>query len=187
MNLDALRGCRGCSSEGLSNGITERGERIEVALLLQINSTIEVGENVKKFFAILGGALIGISSLAAPANAQQPPAFSSIESMVLPDIAYVVFPWLAQPGSPAPAPAVTPVLRNCSPQATPEVHPGYIILYCGDAHSTLGDITWNSWGLDGASGRARLGEKTCVPDCARGGFTYRYVNFHLGGARVAWR
>lgn len=76
------------------------------------------------------------------------------------------------------------MLRNCAPHVEPEVRPGFIILFCGDAHSTLGDITWNSWGLDGASGRARLGQKTCNPSCATGGFNYRYVNFYLGA--VEW-
>lgn len=103
---------------------------------------------------------------------------------LIPEVAYDIFPWLAQPSAPAPAPAATPVLRNCGAWSEAEVRPEFILLYCGDGHSSLGDITWHSWGLEGASGRARLGERVCQPSCATGWVNYRYVDFTLGG--VEW-
>ncbi|QGU08455.1 hypothetical protein COCCU_12775 [Corynebacterium occultum] len=90
------------------------------------------------------------------------------------------------PQAPAPAPVVqpTPVLNNCG-FGEKEVRPTYILLYCGDGHSALNDITWNSWSIDGASGRALLRELTCDPSCATGGATYRWVDFTLGG--LVWK
>lgn len=84
----------------------------------------------------------------------------------------------------APAPAPTPVLNNCG-FGEKEVRPTYILLYCGDGHSALNHITWNSWSIDGASGRAELRELTCNPSCATGGATYRWVDFTLGG--LVWK
>lgn len=143
-------------------------------------SSVETTIDSVQFPALPGSSAEGVTDQAAAA------VRNSIPQELIPDAAYALFPWLAQSRVPAPAPtpAPTPVLRNCSPTSTPEVRPGFIILYCGDAHSTLGKITWHSWGIDGASGTARLGEKTCVPSCAEGGFTYRTVNFTLG--RVEW-
>ncbi|MGP6175282.1 hypothetical protein [Corynebacterium sp. A21] len=90
-----------------------------------------------------------------------------------------------QAPAPAPVPVVqpTPVLYNCY-MPDGEVYPGAIILFCGDAHSILDQITWHSWNINGASGRALLKAKTCVPDCATGGYTARWVDFTLGG--VNW-
>lgn len=84
--------------------------------------------------------------------------------------------------TPAPAPQRTPVLYNCY-MTEPEVRPQAIILFCGDAHSILDEITWHSWSVEGASGRALLKARTCVPDCATGGYTARWVDFTLGGIK----
>lgn len=109
---------------------------------------------------------------------------AAVPADLIPEFAHDIFPWLAQPNSPAPAPAATPVLRNCGAWSEAEVRPDFILLYCGDGHSSLGDITWHSWSVDGATGRARLGERVCDPSCATGWVAYRYVDFTLGA--VEW-
>lgn len=167
---------------------------------------------MRKILAGIGVVLMGAGMLAGPASAQQLPAASSVETVtqvdagssvaditeqataavrsavpadLIPGFAYDLFPVLAQPSAPAPAPAATTVLRNCGGDwAAAEVRPEFILLYCGDGHSFLGDITWHNWSLEGASGRARLGERVCGPSCATGWVEYRYVDFTLGG--VEW-
>lgn len=161
---------------------------------------------MRKTIVALCAGLLGFSVSVGAAGAQQlPMPGSSVPDarQIQQDLASQILPggipgWATQgsaqlplpfPQAPAPAPvppaaAPVPVLKNCS-FGKVEVRPAYILLYCGDAHSALHDISWHSWSVDGAAGRGLLKELTCVPDCATGGYTARWVNFTLGG--LVWR
>jgi hypothetical protein len=49
------------------------------------------------------------------------------------------------------------------------VEPSSIVVTCADNGTGIESIVWTSWTTTTATGSARLWQKSCVPDCARGG------------------
>jgi len=64
---------------------------------------------------------------------------------------------------------------------TIEQRPEQITRYCADGGVYIYDITWDSWGYNGASGKGIYSENLCEPNCAEGTREEIPVDIYLSG------
>jgi hypothetical protein len=65
-----------------------------------------------------------------------------------------------------------------------EQRPEQLIKYCADAGVLVYDITWESWGYNGAEGTGTYSENLCEPNCAEGKRVEAKVDLYLSGIEV---
>ena len=51
--------------------------------------------------------------------------------------------------------------------------------YCADAGAGVGNLEWNTWGANGATGTGLYGVNMCVPTCADGKWQFTDVDVKL--------
>ena len=64
---------------------------------------------------------------------------------------------------------------------TIEQRPTQITQYCADGGVYIYDITWDSWGYNGANGKGIYSENLCEPNCAEGTREEIPVDIYLSG------
>ncbi len=64
---------------------------------------------------------------------------------------------------------------------TIEQRPTQITQYCADGGVYIYDITWDTWGYNGASGKGIYSENLCEPNCAEGTRVEAPVDIYLSG------
>ncbi|MFM9150666.1 MAG: hypothetical protein ACKOPU_00065 [Candidatus Planktophila sp.] len=64
---------------------------------------------------------------------------------------------------------------------TLEQRPDQLIKYCADAGALIYDITWDTWGYSGATGKGMYSENLCDPNCAEGTRKEVPVDIYLSG------
>jgi len=62
-----------------------------------------------------------------------------------------------------------------------EQRPEQLTKYCADAGVLIYDITWESWGYNGAEGTGTYSENLCEPSCAEGKRVEEQVDLYLSG------
>ena len=65
-----------------------------------------------------------------------------------------------------------------------EQRPEQLTKYCADAGVLIYDITWESWGYNGAEGTGTYSENLCEPNCAEGERVEAKVDLFLSGIEV---
>ena len=65
-----------------------------------------------------------------------------------------------------------------------EQRPEQLTKYCADAGVLIYDITWESWGYNGAEGTGTYSENLCEPNCAEGKRVEAKVDLYLSGIEV---
>jgi hypothetical protein len=65
-----------------------------------------------------------------------------------------------------------------------EQRPEQLTKYCADAGVLIYDITWKSWGYNGAEGTGTYSENLCEPNCAEGERVEAKVDLYLTGIEV---
>ena len=63
----------------------------------------------------------------------------------------------------------------------PEYKPETIVLTCADAGWMVHKITWQTWGIAGATGTGYFSENLCEPNCAEGKRVEEQVKIKLSG------
>ena len=65
-----------------------------------------------------------------------------------------------------------------------EQRPEQLTKFCADAGVLVYDITWDSWGYNGAQGTGTYSENLCEPNCAEGKRVEEQVDLYLSGIEV---
>ena len=65
-----------------------------------------------------------------------------------------------------------------------EQRPEQLTKFCADAGVLIYDITWESWGYNGAEGTGTYSENLCEPNCAEGKRVEAKVDLYLSGLEV---
>jgi hypothetical protein len=65
-----------------------------------------------------------------------------------------------------------------------EQRPSQITRFCADGGAGVYEITWETWGYNGASGKGIYSEKLCEPDCAEGESAEVPVDLYLSGIEI---
>jgi hypothetical protein len=65
-----------------------------------------------------------------------------------------------------------------------EQRPSQITRFCADGGASVYDITWESWGYNGATGKGIYTEKLCEPNCAEGESAEVPVDVYLSGVEI---
>ena len=65
-----------------------------------------------------------------------------------------------------------------------EQRPEQLTKFCADGGVLVYDITWESWGYNGAEGSGTYSANLCEPNCAEGQRVEEQVDLYLGGIEV---
>ena len=65
-----------------------------------------------------------------------------------------------------------------------EQRPEQLTKFCADGGVLVYDITWESWGYNGAEGTGTYSANLCEPNCAEGQRVEEQVDLFLGGIEV---
>jgi hypothetical protein len=65
-----------------------------------------------------------------------------------------------------------------------EQRPDQLTKFCADAGVVIYDITWDSWGYNGAQGTGTYSENLCEPNCAAGKRVEERVDLYLSGVEI---
>ena len=65
-----------------------------------------------------------------------------------------------------------------------EQRPEQLTKFCADGGVLVYDITWESWGYNGAEGTGTYSANLCEPNCAEGQRVEEQVDLYLGGIEV---
>jgi hypothetical protein len=65
-----------------------------------------------------------------------------------------------------------------------EQRPEQLTQFCADAGVIIYDITWDSWGYNGAQGTGTYSENLCEPNCAEGKRVEETVDLYLSGVEI---
>jgi hypothetical protein len=65
-----------------------------------------------------------------------------------------------------------------------EQRPSQITRFCADGGAGVYEITWETWGYNGASGKGIYSEKLCEPNCAEGESAEVPVDIYLSGIEI---
>jgi hypothetical protein len=116
------------------------------------------------FTGLVVGLVTGLGSAANhaanPNSDPKPPATAPLSSR----------PAAAAPAAPAPAAAGATALPVLSVTGYSGREPGWLA-FSGDAGYLVGNITWQTWGPDQATGTGTSDIQGCVPNCAQGSET----------------
>lgn len=70
------------------------------------------------------------------------------------------------------------VVHDCL--SRPETRPVSLTITCADANLSVGDIIWEAWSPDSATGKGAEKRNTCEPSCAAGQWVSAPVGVELG-------
>lgn len=65
-----------------------------------------------------------------------------------------------------------------------EQRPEQLTQFCADAGVIIYDISWDSWGYNGAQGTGTYSENLCEPNCAEGKRVEETVDLYLSGVEI---
>jgi hypothetical protein len=65
-----------------------------------------------------------------------------------------------------------------------EQRPSQITRFCADGGASVNDITWQTWGYNGATGKGTYSENLCEPSCAEGTRVEVPVDIYLSGVET---